>query len=505
MTQDMPNKRFERNMNHNYMILGKCDFFRNNDLKHTDYRVRMLLENSIAGLLPVTHRSVNGESRYYYEINSLQSLDRLLEQKEMNYNELRALLLGCISLFDKLEEYLLDGAQVIMKPEYIYMNMEHMEPYFVYYPNYTGDVRISFMELIDELLAKLNHSDERAVMLGYQVYRYTRNPNYVLSEIRHMMQPMIAGAAESIDSNFYETAYAGEKGAASASAARNAERVVSDAAPNSFGYPCSDSFRDSVHDSFTKAEPEALPEQKESKYTGDLIGAIFCILVAACAAALVAASRILRLFALNADQELYLCGAAAMAGVAAVIFFSCMLKKKRHHKMLNDLCGEPAEGEGFSVSALNDSGILPQPELPFPISNPVNEVEFRQNSDSMGAKSQKSFRNMDACGETICLGSNAIEERILCGRIDGREVSIPLKHLPMTIGKLAGFADFVIPDNAVSKMHARIEERNGRIYLCDLNSTNGTVKNGTLLELNTPVPLEPGDRIRFGRTSFTYC
>jgi pSer/pThr/pTyr-binding forkhead associated (FHA) protein len=62
-----------------------------------------------------------------------------------------------------------------------------------------------------------------------------------------------------------------------------------------------------------------------------------------------------------------------------------------------------------------------------------------------------------------------------------------------------------VDDNAVSKMHARFEELDGRIFISDLNSTNGTVRNGTMLDMNRPVVLEPGDRLRFGRSSFTYC
>lgn len=53
-------------------------------------------------------------------------------------------------------------------------------------------------------------------------------------------------------------------------------------------------------------------------------------------------------------------------------------------------------------------------------------------------------------------------------------------------------------------MHARFEEHDGKIYLCDLNSTNGTVHNGVMLEVNQSVALEPGDKLRFGRTCFTY-
>ena len=92
-----------------------------------------------------------------------------------------------------------------------------------------------------------------------------------------------------------------------------------------------------------------------------------------------------------------------------------------------------------------------------------------------------------------------------CGRIDGREIQVILDKLPMTVGKLANVVDFVINDTAVSKMHARFEERDGRVYVCDLNSTNGTVRNGELLGVNQSVALEPGDRLRFGRTCFTYC
>lgn len=47
------------------------------------------------------------------------------------------------------------------------------------------------MEFIDELLTRIDHTDERAVMLGYQVYRYTRNPNYVISEIGAMMDHVL--------------------------------------------------------------------------------------------------------------------------------------------------------------------------------------------------------------------------------------------------------------------------------------------------------------------------
>ena len=86
-----------------------------------------------------------------------------------------------------------------------------------------------------------------------------------------------------------------------------------------------------------------------------------------------------------------------------------------------------------------------------------------------------------------------------------QQVQIPLVKFPLTIGKLAPFCDVVIPDNTVSRMHARLEERNGQVFISDLNSTNGTVRNGDMLSIHEEVAMEPGDQIMFGRVCLTYC
>ncbi len=55
-------------------------------------------------------------------------------------------------------------------------------------------------------------------------------------------------------------------------------------------------------------------------------------------------------------------------------------------------------------------------------------------------------------------------------------------------------------DDAVSRRHARIYEKEGRFYLMDLNSTNGTRYNQQFLDPETPVPLLVGDQIEVGET-----
>ena len=96
-------------------------------------------------------------------------------------------------------------------------------------------------------------------------------------------------------------------------------------------------------------------------------------------------------------------------------------------------------------------------------------------------------------------------KRQLSGRVNGEDITIRLDKLPITLGKMSGRADFVICDNTVSKIHARIEERNGAIYVEDLNSTNGTLRNGTMIGMNEPVLLQAGDELTIGRVNLRFC
>ncbi len=60
--------------------------------------------------------------------------------------------------------------------------------------------------------------------------------------------------------------------------------------------------------------------------------------------------------------------------------------------------------------------------------------------------------------------------------------------------------DIVIPDGYASTRHARVERQgDGRFWLVDLGSSNGTQLNGQLVRPNVPVPLDTGDVIKVGK------
>jgi diguanylate cyclase (GGDEF)-like protein len=78
---------------------------------------------------------------------------------------------------------------------------------------------------------------------------------------------------------------------------------------------------------------------------------------------------------------------------------------------------------------------------------------------------------------------------------------IKLDRSPLRIGRDPD-NELVLPDDGVSRRHARIERRADRLVLMDVGSTNGTLLNDA--ELSGIVELRTGDRIQVGSTIFKY-
>ena len=71
----------------------------------------------------------------------------------------------------------------------------------------------------------------------------------------------------------------------------------------------------------------------------------------------------------------------------------------------------------------------------------------------------------------------------------------------LSIGR-SGEADVTIDDRYASGVHARIFSREGRVYIEDMNSTNGTLLNDA--SLTGEAQLIDGDIVRIGDTSFRF-
>jgi pSer/pThr/pTyr-binding forkhead associated (FHA) protein len=72
------------------------------------------------------------------------------------------------------------------------------------------------------------------------------------------------------------------------------------------------------------------------------------------------------------------------------------------------------------------------------------------------------------------------------------------------IGKQENLVDYQMDRDTVSRLHLRIDRDDGRYYITDLNSSNGTMLHGRLLENNEKAEVRPGDEVSIAQFRFVF-
>lgn len=85
------------------------------------------------------------------------------------------------------------------------------------------------------------------------------------------------------------------------------------------------------------------------------------------------------------------------------------------------------------------------------------------------------------------------KEYSLSWKENGVEKKYRILSYPVTLGKLGSEVDCLLHDKSVSRIHAKIDQINSKVYIWDMNSTNGTSVNG--------VTVAPGDKAEINESS----
>ncbi len=84
------------------------------------------------------------------------------------------------------------------------------------------------------------------------------------------------------------------------------------------------------------------------------------------------------------------------------------------------------------------------------------------------------------------------------------ELVVCIDKYPFLIGKKKEDVNYALTDYSASRVHAQIVEEKDGVYIEDLNSTNGTFKNGLRMKPYEKRKLDPEDTLRFGKSVFVY-
>lgn len=121
---------------------------------------------------------------------------------------------------------------------------------------------------------------------------------------------------------------------------------------------------------------------------------------------------------------------------------------------------------------------------------PVKTVQKRKEADSPG---------------TVLLTdlSERSDQRVLRA-LDPGEEDIIIAYYPFIIGKQENLVDYRLDHDTVSRLHLRIDREGDTYCVQDLNSTNGTMLCGRILENNEITEIHTGDEICIARYRYRF-
>lgn len=471
---------FKRDLNHNYMIITGTD------VDTASYQIRMLVGNTVPSLLKCRVQAMDGEFRFYYDITSRQSVSSLFDRGKFKAEDLRMLLGGFLQVMDEMGEYLMNASQLVLNPEYIYLDMEKRMVYFCCLPGYDRDVREQFQQLTEYILPRLDHQDARAVIVGYGVYRRALEDNFHLEHIKEEVY------REEEELPGERNLFSAPEGLPEKPVCREEEQPVQ---KQEEGFPGEiPLYREETPEKGKKGEKNYLELQ-----------------LAVCAVCAVALGGVLAAKAMGylpwIGMEVVLGAAVALLGTGLLAEY---LGKKQHQ--VREEGKKRAEKRRKLIQ--DDREIQDKPKEYEKSFESLEEGRYSHKDRSEGKqKSAEPERQESAAeiaenenyGETVVLSEGSVRgPAALVSRESGELATIYLREDITVIGKLATAADAVIDLPTVSRIHAKIRKAENEYYLTDLNSRNGTAVNGRLLKNAEDYCLQDEDEVDFAQARYVF-
>lgn len=413
--------------------------------EEASFECKMLMSEPIEGLLRCKEREINGVSYLLYDISSMQSLASIYSERKMCFSDFAKFIYSLKNISGKLRNFLLETERLILLPEFIFQELDTGEMKFIYFPGEFKNEN-NTERMYQFLLSVINHDDDELTDIVYELYEdmsaatFNKHLNGLYTKL--------------LQSEFLNNG-----------PLKNDKQVtVSEICHN--GSVEEDTFTDILQPSDGSDLYEL--EKREHTHTNDsklyrkmaLIGITYIFAVG------IAVYYLYSNYILAFYENIITWGSIAL--ISAILVVMAFMRLKRY----------PVKAE--NIISANKS---------------ENDIIFED-------KKEEVFCQRDY-GKTVYFEPESMQNK-LYGIGKGNRRTIQINKFPFVIGKKSDIVDGVIDEPSISRMHARFEQEEGKIYITDLNSTNGTCKNGIMLSPNQKIEVLAEDEIWFGRLQFIY-
>ncbi len=147
------------------------------------YQYQILTGKKLEGILGADFHIHNGESGLYYDITGKVNLPTLFSKKKISLNFMNRFISSLETALWSLEQYLLDERNLMLQPEYLYVDMDNAQNqsspegslYFVYCPYYTETEERDVEPLFTFLLEKAEEEDAELMDAIFSLYAAWEN------------------------------------------------------------------------------------------------------------------------------------------------------------------------------------------------------------------------------------------------------------------------------------------------------------------------------------------
>ena len=171
---------YKRELTNSYMCVKT-------DQDFLPFEKEILTRSSILGIVPVNTIFADAATVCWYDITGMQAFDHALEMEMMDSQMLTQFLVSLCGTLERLEGFLLDPGHLWFSQESIFKNNRDGSFWFCYCPEGKENITEGFQKLMEYLLTKIDHKDQRAVKMAYHIYDQVIKEGYSLIAIRESL------------------------------------------------------------------------------------------------------------------------------------------------------------------------------------------------------------------------------------------------------------------------------------------------------------------------------
>lgn len=475
---------YKRDMNHNYLVLHG-----EKEIDTSSYQVRMMVGNVVPSLIKCRIQGVNGDFSVYYDITSRQALASFYENRKLGQDEVKLIFGEFIRVMEDMAEYLMNPEQLVLMPEYMFLEVEKREIGFCFLPGYKKDLREQFQELTEYILPKINHEDDMAVRIGYGIYRRAMEDSF---HLEHIKEELYRGRDREADKDEDIALRPHEK--------EREEQKIQTEETAIFGTGATDIKSEQFwRDSCRQSMDDKNEKFRNKKNSYGILKKIAGIAGGSLVLSMILAAKMLGY--LSGIELSVILGIliTVMGGGMLAYTVAKKLKKKKEEERKQDSERDLRRAHAKEERKEQEEKIVFREKTERDTEGLGRmPLQFRAGT----IQENKSTKNV---GETVVLSMNNTNgPPSLVSREPGELATIYIEKELVVIGKLQTASDAVIDLPTVSRVHAKIKKKEEGYYLTDLNSRNGTTVNGRLLKAEEEYCLQNEDEVAFAQARYVF-